>query len=168
MEHTHSETLNKKGHAASAITDGVNKVGSRLGLLKKKDKDEHKKSEEEKIIEKVVPDKSNDDEFVPKSREVKPINDKQKESKEPIPPNPQEKPVTNHVEEKLEKTDGIKPYNVDFKKDNPKQEEEIKASDTRHIEFEESENPLRRERKQDEGSRSSEENGKLQWFNISY
>ncbi|GES88662.1 transmembrane protein [Rhizophagus clarus] len=141
----HPESSNKIGHAASAITDGVSKVGSRLGLLKKKDKNEHKKSEEEKITEKV--------------------DNKQEEDKEePIPPNPQENPTTNHVEtnqeenQKLEKTNGIKPYDVDFKKDNPKQEEESKESDTRHIEFKEETENLRRERKQDEGSRSSEEN----------
>lgn len=168
MEHPHPETLNKKGHAASAITDGVNKVGSRLGLLKKKDKDEHKKSEEEKIVEKVIPDKSNDNEFGPKkSKETNPINDKQEEGKEdPIPPNPQEKPSADHVEinqkekQNLENTNGIEPYKVDSKKDKPKQEEEHKESATRHIEFkEESEIPSRRERKPDEGSRSSEENG---------
>lgn len=166
-EHPHSETLNKKGHAASAITDGVgaitdsvSKVGSRLFLSKKKDKDEHKKSVEEKIAEKVIPDKSNDNEFVPKkSKETKPINDKQEEGKEePIPPNQQEKPSANHVEmnqkekQKLEKTNGIKPYNVD----KPKQEEENNESATRHIEFKEE---PKLERKPDEGSRSSEENG---------
>src|SRR5437870_3158262 len=102
MEHPHSEILNKKGHAASAITDGVSKFGSRLGLSKKKDNDENKKREEEKeMIEKVViSDKSNDNEVVPKSEETKPINAKQEDDKEePIPPNPQEKPAVNHVEE---------------------------------------------------------------------
>ncbi|RIA91284.1 C2 domain-containing protein [Glomus cerebriforme] len=143
IEHSHLE--NKKGHAANAITDGVSKVGSRLGLLKKKDK---KSKEEIKTEEDITPDKSKDDEVVPKSKEIE---------QESIPPNPQENSAANHVkEEKQKQSEEAKPYNIDFK-----QIEENRESTIRHVEFEEKppSKSAEFERKQDEGSRSSEENG---------
>ncbi|CAG8602008.1 10929_t:CDS:10, partial [Funneliformis caledonium] len=184
-----STGVNGVGHI---VGNSVGKVG---GLLKKKDKDENKKSKKEKVIprevsEVVIPEGSKLEKVVPeegiskgvepkaevvhKPEEAKPVNeingilDKQEVKEEPILPKPQTKDDSKQAKE----IDEIKPYNVEFKKVDskqevvPKQEEEKESSRTsRHIEF--VDQPTSRSvevknvKKDDEGFRSSEENAPI-------